>query len=186
MMGPTATAESADAALVSRSLREPEVFAEIFDRHAPALHRFASRRLGDEAADDVVSETFLTAFQHRRRYNAEYDSARPWLYGIATNVIRRRRRTELSHYQATMLDGARPAPARLVEDGVTTLAVNRPLVSAIAGLKAGDRDVLLLVAWAEFTYEETARALSIPVGTVRSRLNRARTQVREALEANHG
>ncbi|MFD1535703.1 RNA polymerase sigma factor [Nonomuraea guangzhouensis] len=171
---------------MSRSLLEPEVFAEIFDRYAPALHRFASRRLGDEAADDVVSETFLTAFQHRRRYNSGYGDARPWLYGIATNVIRHRRRTELSHYQATMLDGARPTSAGLVEDGVTTLAVNRPLVSAIAGLKPGDRDVLLLVAWAEFTYEETARALSIPVGTVRSRLNRARTQVRTALEANHG
>ncbi|MFI6904438.1 RNA polymerase sigma factor [Nonomuraea sp. NPDC050394] len=186
MEGSTATADSADANLISRSLREPDAFGEIFDRYAPALHRFAARRLGDEAADDVVSETFLNAFQHRRRYNAEYGTARPWLYGIATNVIRRRRRTEVSHYQASLRDGARPLPAGLVEDGVTTLAVNRPLVSAIAGLKAGDRDVLLLVAWAEFTYEETAAALSIPVGTVRSRLNRARTQVREALEAGHG
>ncbi len=78
--------------------------------------------------------------------------------------------------------GAYPAEEGLVEENVATLAVNRPLVAALAGLRAGDRDVLLLVAWAELTYEEVARALGIPVGTVRSRLNRARSKVRTQLE----
>ncbi|GAA2362299.1 RNA polymerase sigma factor [Nonomuraea africana] len=184
MSQPAATTEVADAELIRRSWQEPEAFAAVFDRHAPQLHRYAARRLGPDAAEDVVSETFLAAFQHRRRYDPEYANARPWLYGIASNVIGKRRRDELSRYRAYVRGGVDPAEITggLVEDSVSTLTVNRPLVAALAGLKAGDRDVLLLVAWVGLSYEEVARALDIPVGTVRSRLNRARKKARQALE----
>lgn len=175
--------EAGDAALIRRSLSEPEVFAVLFDRYAPLLHRYAARRLGPDAAEDVVSETFLAAFRDRERYDLGHADARPWLYGIASNVIGKRRRGELARYRAYARSGVHPAELSggLVEDGVTTLAVNRPLVAALAALRPGDRDVLLLVAWVELTYEEVAQALGIPVGTVRSRLNRARRKVRQAL-----
>ncbi|MFC7591462.1 RNA polymerase sigma factor [Nonomuraea antimicrobica] len=183
MVGP-AVAEATDADLIRRSVREPETFATVFDRHAPALHRYAARRLGPDSAEDVVSETFLAAFEHRRRYRLGQADARPWLYGIASNVIGKRRRREVARYRAYVRGGVDPAEITggPVEDGVGTLAVNGPLVAALAGLRAGDRDTLLLVAWAELTYEETAEALKVPVGTVRSRLNRARRKVRQALE----
>jgi RNA polymerase sigma-70 factor (ECF subfamily) len=184
---PASDERLADTALIQLSLEEPEFFAGVFDRYAPLLYRYAARRLGPDAAEDVVSETFLAAFQHRHRYDADRGDARPWLYGIASNVIGKRRRAEITRYQAYVRSGIHPAQVAggFVEDGVTTLAVNLPLVAALAALHARDRDVLLLVAWAELTYEEVAQALDIPVGTVRSRLNRARRKVRHALDRSH-
>ncbi|TQS21825.1 RNA polymerase sigma factor [Microbispora sp. KK1-11] len=183
-MPESATAvDAADTTLIQRSLGEPEVFAVLFDRHAPSLHRYATRRLGPDHAEDVVSETFLAAFQSRHRYDVRHADARPWLYGIASNVIGKRRRSEITVYRAYVRSGVHPADVSggLVEDEVTTLAVNRPLAAALAALKPGDRHVLLLVAWADLTYEEVSRALGIPLGTVRSRLNRARRKIREEL-----
>ncbi|GAB3151125.1 RNA polymerase sigma factor [Microbispora hainanensis] len=183
-MAESATAvDAADMTLIQRSLREPEIFAVLFDRHAPSLHRYAVRRLGPDNAEDVVSETFLAAFQNRHRYDVRHADARPWLYGIASNVIGKRRRNEITLYRAYVRSGVHPADASggLVEDEVTTLAVNLPLAAALAALRPCDRHVLLLVAWADLTYEEVSRALGIPLGTVRSRLNRARRKIREAL-----
>ncbi|MEV2273721.1 RNA polymerase sigma factor [Nonomuraea africana] len=135
------------------------------------MHRYA--------ADDMVSETFLAAFEHRHRYQPGQADARPWLYGIASNEIRKRRRREVARYRAYARGGVGPAEVTggPVEDGVSTLAVNRPLVAALAGLRTGERDALLPVAWAGLTYEEVAEGLDVPVGTVRSRLNRARKKV---------
>ncbi|MEV0345898.1 RNA polymerase sigma factor [Nonomuraea sp. NPDC050680] len=176
--------EAEDATLIERSLNEPEIFAVLFDRHAPLLHRYVSRRLGPNEAEDVVADTFLAAFQRRGDYDPGRSDARPWLYGIASNVIGKRRRTETSLYRAYIRSGVHPgeiAPPQ-VEDGINTLAVNRPLARALLRLKRADRDVLLLVAWAELNYQEVADALGIPLGTVGSRLNRARIQIRQALK----
>ena len=173
-----------DAALIERSWHEPEAFAALYDRHAAPIHRFAGRRLGDQMADDVVGETFLAAFRRRKRYDLRRADARPWLYGIAANVIGKHRRAEVRMLRAFARTGADPVAAGhadLVDSRVCAAAVQRDLAAALAGLSAGDRDVLLLIAWADLSYEETAAALRIPVGTVRSRLNRARRKVREAL-----
>jgi RNA polymerase sigma factor (sigma-70 family) len=173
-----------DAALIERSWREPEAFAVLYDRHAAPIHRFAGRRLGDQMADDVVAETFLAAFRRRKRYDLHRADARPWLYGIAANVIGKHRRSEVRMLRAFARTGADPVAAGhadRVDSRVCAAAVQRDLAAALAGLPAGDRDVLLLIAWADLSYEETAAALGIPVGTVRSRLHRARRKVREAL-----
>jgi len=173
-----------DAALIERSWYEPEAFAALYDRHAVPIHRFAGRRLGDQMADDVVGETFLAAFRRRKRYDLRRADARPWLYGIAANVIGKHRRAEVRMLRAFARTGADPVAAGhadLVDSRVCAAAVQRDLAAALAGLSAGDRDVLLLIAWADLSYEETAAALGIPVGTVRSRLHRARRKVREAL-----
>ena len=80
-------AEPSDADVVRASLDEPADFAELWHRHAPDLHRFVTRRLGPSAADDVAAETFEIAFRNRHRFDLSRTSARPWLYGIAANLI---------------------------------------------------------------------------------------------------
>jgi RNA polymerase sigma-70 factor (ECF subfamily) len=148
------------------------------------VYRYAAQRLGAEVAEDLVGETFLVAFQRRDRFDPAYGDARPWLLGIATNLISRHRRTEAAHYRA-LLRSPREAPAEEHADRisarVSAAAVRPVLAEALSALAAGDRDVLLLVGWAELSYDQTALALKIPVGTVRSRLNRARRKVRAAL-----
>ena len=173
-----------DAAVIEQSWHEPEAFAELYDRHAAPIHRYVSRRLGDEAADDIVAETFLAAFRRRHRYDLSRSDARPWLYGIAANVIGKHRRAEVRMLRAfarTGIDPAAQGHAEWVDDRVSAATAQRELAAALAGLTPGDRDVLLLIAWADLSYAEVAVALEIPVGTVRSRLNRARKQAREAL-----
>jgi RNA polymerase sigma factor (sigma-70 family) len=177
---------AADAELIERSWQEPEQFAVLFDRHAPVIHRYAARRVGAEAADDLVADTFLTAFRKRRRYDLTHSDARPWLYGIATNLVGQHRRDELRQYRiqrAALADLDAPGHAEQVAASVTAHAMRGDLMAALAGLPSGERDVLVLVAWEQLSYDETARALGIPLGTVRSRLNRARIKLREALAA---
>ncbi|NUT38530.1 MAG: RNA polymerase sigma factor [Thermoactinospora sp.] len=182
--GLTVDVSLADAELIRRSRRDPAHFAALFDRHAPALHRYVTRRLGEHLADDVVAETFLAAFRRRAKYDVAYPDARPWLYGIAANLIGRHRRTEVRFYLAlarTGVDEVAESYADRVEARVTASAAQRDLAGALAVLSPEDREVLLLIAWADLSYEETAAALGIPVGTVRSRLHRARRKTREAL-----
>jgi len=173
-----------DAQVVAQSLEQPELFALLYDRYAPDIHRYVTRRLGDGAADDVTADTFLTAFRIRSRYDLTRTNARPWLYGIAGNLIGKQRRTEVRALKALARTGHDPVAASWVEDTESRLDAQGPLAGALAALPAGDRHVLLLVAWAELTYQEVAEALGIPVGTVRSRLNRARRKVRTALGAD--
>jgi RNA polymerase sigma-70 factor (ECF subfamily) len=182
----TAAEEGDDAGVIEASLRDPERFAVIFARHAPHIHRYLARRLGREIAEDLVADTFVAAFRQRQRYDVSRRDARPWLYGIATNLIGQRRRDEAREYRLRQAVVAQPdveCHADRVAADVTAQAMRRELNEALAGLSAGDRDVLLLVAWEELTYDQVAAALMIPVGTVRSRLNRARRNVREALGA---
>ncbi|WP_051467863.1 RNA polymerase sigma factor [Actinomadura oligospora] len=173
-----------DAALIGRSLDEPEWFAVLFDRHGARIHDYAARRLGVQAAEDLTAEVFYTAFRRRAAYDREYTNARPWLYGIASRLIARHRRSEERYLRALRRTGVDPLPAPEDEAVVERVAAQaeRRLAGAVAKLNPGDRDVLLLVAWGDLTYEEVASALEVPLGTVRSRLFRARRKVRAALE----
>jgi RNA polymerase sigma factor (sigma-70 family) len=176
--------EADDAAVIERSLREPERFGAIFDRHAAQIQRYLCRRLNREIADDLLAETFLAAFHGRDRYDLRRRDARPWLYGIATNLAGRHRRTDLREYRLRQAIGPEPAQlchAEQVATDVTAQALRTLLIGALLELSDGDRDVLLLIAWEQLSYEEVAAALEIPVGTVRSRLHRARRQVRTTL-----
>ena len=173
-----------DATVIQESWRDPERFAVLFDRHAPSIQRYLARRVGPETADDLLAETFLAAFGKRHGYDPGFPDARPWLYGFATNLIAQHKREEARRYR--YLQAAGPAPdlpdiTERVLATVTAHSMRSRLVSALARLSAGDRDVLLLIAWEQLSYEEVARALAIPVGTVRSRLHRARTQLRGPL-----
>ena len=174
-----------DAELIEASLRVPEKFALIFDRHAPHIERYLARRLGQQVADDLLAEAFLVAFSKRERHDPSRPNARPWLYGIATNLVGQHRREEVRRHRPPSAGPPVDDHADQVAADVTAQAMRSILTGALAALSAQDRDVLLLVAWEQLSYLEVAEALTIPVGTVRSRLNRARRKVREALGTNN-
>jgi RNA polymerase sigma factor (sigma-70 family) len=179
--------EEADAEVIGRSLGHPEAFAVIFDRHAASVGRYLARRVGREAAQDLVAETFLAAFKGRAGYDRARPEARPWLFGIATRLLARYWRAEQRRLEVLAVVPAEPpnpGHEERVTAELTARQMRQPLVAALAALPAGDRDALLLVAWAQLTYAEIAAALEIPVGTVRSRLNRARRLVRARIGEN--
>lgn len=161
--------------MIQRSLHEPDAFAVIFDRHFQAVHRYLARRAGSGPADDLASSTFTLAFERRQRFRGEATSARPWLFGIATNLLRNQRRAER---RALMALGSLTPPE---SSGLGEPSDLARLGRLLAGLNRQQRDVLLLYAWEDLTYEEIGQALGIPVGTVRSRLARARSRLRSIL-----
>ncbi|WP_433248252.1 RNA polymerase sigma factor [Streptosporangium sp. CA-135522] len=183
-MSEPSRAEVDDASFIERSRCDPEVFAEVFRRHAPDITRYVTRRLGDDAADDVVAETFLAAFRQRDGYDLSRRNARPWLYGIATNLMRRHLRTEVRQLRLVERTGVDPVTASFTErsdERLSAEASRRSLAGALAALPKGHRDALLLVAWGGLSYSETAEALGVRLGTVQSRVNRARKKLRKEL-----
>jgi RNA polymerase sigma-70 factor (ECF subfamily) len=190
---------ASDAELIERSLREPDCFGVIFDRHAGEILRYAHARLGPDLADDVTGETFLAAFGRRDRYDRTRPDARPWLYGIAVRQIGRHRRAEARYRRMLRSVPAEPLAADIGDrcaERATADRLRPRLVAVLSGLPRRDRELLLLVAWAGLSYEESAHALGITVSAVRSRLNRIRARTRKALgganpanfgqEASHG
>ena len=167
--------EPSDAEVICVSLSKPEAFRALFERHFDAILGYLVRRSGADAGSDLASEVFVRAFASRSRYDLTRADARPWLYGIAANLLYKQRREETRQLRAYARRGVDPIWA-------DAPALPDPAVAgALAAIKAGDREVLLLFAWADLEYEQIAEALSIPVGTVRSRLNRARRHLRAAL-----
>ena len=131
-----------------------------------------------------MTEVFVVAFAQRQRYDLARDCARPWLYGIATNLAGSHRRQEQRRYRALARVDARlvsPSDEDVIADRVSASAAGPALAGALAALDRGDRDVLLLVALADLSYAEVAESLGIPYGTVCSRLSRARRRLREVL-----
>ena len=176
-----------DAQIISMSNADPDRFGEIFDRHFPTIHRYLHRRVGRELANDLASETFSVAFRSRSRFDAGRDDAAPWLYGIAANLLRDHHRSErrrLLAYARTGVDPILDGGFDAVDARLDADAEGPAVARALARLTPGDRETLLLYAWADLTYREIAEALTIPIGTVRSRLSRARRQVHEILAAS--
>jgi RNA polymerase sigma factor (sigma-70 family) len=173
-----------DAELITASLRDPERFAGVFDHHYAAIAGFLRRRVERSLADELAAETFLRAFDGRAGYDVSRADARPWLFGIATRVLSRHRRSEERRLRAFERAGRLVGDERgfdEVDARLDAAAASPVLAAALGSLGAADREVLLLYAWADLSYEEIAVALEIPVGTVRSRLHRARDGVRQRL-----
>lgn len=172
-----------DAAVIAASLDDPEAFGALFDRHATVVFRYLVRRVGVDEADGLLGEVFRIAFEKRATYDSARPNARPWLYGIATNLLARHRRREARRFHAMARVLAQsPSAADATEAVVDALDAQDlwPRVAQVLGaLPAPERDALVLYVWEELSYEEIAAALDIPVGTVRSRLNRARLTLRE-------
>jgi RNA polymerase sigma-70 factor (ECF subfamily) len=172
-----------DAELIAASLDAPERFGAVFDRHATTLFRYLVRRVGPDDADSLLGELFAVAFERRASYDLTRPLARPWLYGIATNLLAKHRRREARRIEATArLIASAPPPADVGEEVASHVDAEElwpRVASAIAGLPDAERDTLVLYAWEELSYDQVASALEVPVGTVRSRLARARQRLRE-------
>ncbi|MGW1511017.1 RNA polymerase sigma factor [Streptomyces sp. NPDC002394] len=165
---------------------DPEAFRELFRDHAPLVHRHAVRVSGDRGlAEDVVSLTFLEAWRLRERLLDHEAGPRPWLMGIAVNVLRNTRRAARRHQAAlARLPARHPVPdfaeelAGRLADAEQLAAVQR----ALKKLRRSEREVFTLCVWSDLGYAEAAAALGVPVGTVRSRLSRARARLRGLAE----
>jgi RNA polymerase sigma factor (sigma-70 family) len=150
-----------------------EAFEELFERQFDSVYGYLARRVGPELGRELASETFTRAFAARKRYDPTRGEVRAWLFGIANNLLRRHYRDEERRLRALARLEARHQAAPPEEPR---------LADALATLPRDERDVLLLFAWADLGYAEIATVLEVPVGTVRSRLHRARAHVRAALE----
>ena len=177
-----------DEALIAASVAEPARFGELFDRHADDIYRFVVRRLGPDVAADLVADVFLIAFWRRARFDPARALARTWLYGIAVNVIRGHRRAETRRLRAparaphaSTVTGGEPFEER-VAGRVSAQRLRPDLARALGRLSAGERDLLLLVAWGDLSFDQAAAALGIPAGTARSRLPRLRVKLRKHLD----
>ncbi|GAA3241695.1 RNA polymerase sigma factor [Actinocorallia longicatena] len=183
--GAVNTGRETDASLAAAVREDPDRFTDVYDRYFDVVHGYIAGRLDTQAADDLAAETFTLAFLHRDRFDPALGALRPWLLGIATNIIARHRRAEARRYRAL----ARSAGPD-VQDGhesrvvasVAAKDLQPRLAGALAALSAKERDVVLLMALGELSHEEIGQALGIPYGTVGSRLNRARGKLRAALE----
>ncbi|GAA3828414.1 RNA polymerase sigma factor [Sphaerisporangium flaviroseum] len=171
------------------SIIDPERFGAVFDDHYEEIRRYIGRRLDLDTAEDLAADTFLIAFRRRARFDSSRGGVRPWLYGIATNLIGRHRRAELRRYRALAKIGPPPDgddhDQRVVDRIVAGVTVGR-LSGALARLSPGERDVVLLIAYGGLGYEEVAQALGVANGTVASRLSRARTKLRDSLGVEVG
>lgn len=169
-----------DGGAITASLADPQAFALLFDRHFDAVHAYAQRRVGPDLADEIAAETFTRAFDRRAGYDVRHPDARPWLLGITANLLRRHWRTEKRRL-AALARAARGERAARVPTGIAG-----ELVAALEALSTVEREALLLLAWADLSYDEIAIALGVPIGTVRSRIARARGRLREQLGIEAG
>ena len=173
--------------MISPSHTGPRTFSALFDRHHAAIAGFLRRRAPSPLGEELAAETFLVAFAARERYDLVRADARPWLYGIAANLLRRHQRAEERRLRAYGRAATRTADTGAfdgVDARLDAAASTQALATALSVLGPGERDALLLYAWAELSYEQIAEALGVPVGTVRSRLHRARGVLRELLAPN--
>jgi RNA polymerase sigma factor (sigma-70 family) len=162
---------------------DPVAYGRLFDAFAGAVHRYALRSSGDRsAAEDVVSLTFLEAWRLRDRLHPDGDSVLPWLLGIATNVLRNTSRAARRHRAAIARIPPPPPQPDFADDLVDRLHDAGRLAEArraLDALRPKEREVVLLCVWSGLDYAAAAEALGVPVGTVRSRLSRARQALRE-------
>jgi RNA polymerase sigma factor (sigma-70 family) len=170
-----------DATAIAESLTDPARFEVVFHRHYDAVRRYLQHRCGLDAGEELAAQTFLVAFDRRSRFDGRSPSAKPWLLGIATNVLRHHRRAERTRLKAYARVPPDAAQSDMDEDALAAAMAAPALASALAGLNHRERDVILLMAVGQLSYEEIAVALGIPVGTVRSRIHRARATLRERL-----
>ena len=171
-----------DADAIAASADDPAAFAAVFDRHATTLYRYFLRRVGANDADELTGELFRIAFERRASYDTTRANARPWLYGIATNLVARYRRSAARRDHAVARLASHQSadePTERVTDSMAAAQLLPEVRAAIADLPEGERDAIVLFAWEHLGYDDIAAALDVPVGTVRSRISRARGRLRE-------
>lgn len=174
-----------DRALWRRaSAGEAEAFGELYERHVNAIYNYCFRRCADwAAAEDLTANVFLEAWRKRRRvaFDRE-DAVLPWLYGVAGNVVRNHSRSHRRLVRFVRILAAGQPSSEDPSDRVAEEQEMRRILEEVGRLPRREQDVLTLCVFADLTYEQAAVALGIPIGTVRSRLARARNRVGELYE----
>ncbi len=181
--------DRSDAELIEASLANPEEFGALFHRHYPAIYRYLVRVAGAWEGNDLAADVFEQAFRSRRGYDLTQHTALPWLYGIASHVAsahhrKQGRRNRLRPFNRGTLEAANPSEETVpgfeddVAHRVDADSAHAELRRILARLRPEERDVVALYVVADLSYPEVGEALGIPVGTVRSRLSRARSRLR--------
>lgn len=171
-----------DSQAIVASLLDPHAFAVIFERHFDSIHGYLRRRFDDELANDLTAQTFFVAFDRRSRFDRERADSLPWLFGIATNLAHSHHRRELAELRA--IAATTPELGVWIEGVESRVDAERMrglLAESLASLPAEEADVVCLLVWGEMNQAEIAQALAIPLGTVKSRLSRARGRLQLAL-----
>jgi RNA polymerase sigma factor (sigma-70 family) len=159
-------------------------FEALYTAQVGRIYGFLARRVGATLAEDLTAQTFAEAWAGRDRYDPAQGGAVGWVFGIATNLLRRQHRREKSQLRAFARLGVDPTDAfdeASVVDRVMVRDGWKQVAAVLAGLSDVDRDILTLAGWAKLSYDDIAAALELPVGTVKSRLSRARTQLARRL-----
>jgi RNA polymerase sigma-70 factor (ECF subfamily) len=162
---------------------ERDAFARVYEDHFDAIYGYLCRRVGRVEGEDLTAQTFTLALRDHEQFDDARGTLRAWLFGIAANVLRGHQRSEERRLRMLARTGVDPLVGEdeQVEDRLDAALATRALAEVLAGLSAGDREVLLLNAWAGLSSEEIGHALDIPAGTARSRLNRSRRKLQDAL-----
>lgn len=169
-----------DAALWAAAASDPQAFGDLYERYARAVFAFCARQTGDlSLAEDLTSIVFLEAWRKRRSITIDERGALPWLLGTAHNVMRNQRRSTWRWRAALrrLASSTQLASSGIEEDVIAHVDAQRRLSMALRsvdGLPIEQREALNLVAWSGLSYAEAAQALGVPIGTVRSRIARAR------------
>jgi RNA polymerase sigma factor (sigma-70 family) len=179
------TDPTTDAALITASKTTPECFGLIFDRYFDEIRAFVWRRLGPAHAEDVAAEAFARAFSQRGRFDTRYESARPWLFGIASNLIKMHARAESRYLHALARSSEVPSGDFTADADAraSASATRAALLTSVSKLGHKDREVLLMHAWADLNSKEIGIALGMPDATVRTRLARGRKKLTARLGA---
>ena len=171
-----------DIEVIKASINKPEAFGVIFDRHFPVVFGFLARRLGEDVASDLAAEVFTVAFKHRHRFRPDRSTAGPWLIGIAANLVLKHGRSERRRLRAFAREHGQRVlvaePYEAVDERLAASEEHQRVMNGLADLRDVDRAVVLLLAWEGMSYEAAAEVLQVPLGTVKSRMNRARRSLR--------
>ncbi|GAA2444159.1 sigma-70 family RNA polymerase sigma factor [Actinomadura vinacea] len=174
----------ADAELWGRARDgDEQAFGKLFDRYSRTVYNYCFRRTADwSAAEDLTSVVFLETWRRRAHVRLSADSLLPWLYRVATNVLHNHRRSLRRHRAALERVRALPAAPNDAVSAAARLEAEhemREILASIRKLSRSDQEVLALCVWEGLGYAEAATALGVPVGTVRSRLARARKRLKQ-------
>lgn len=161
---------------------DADAFGSLYERYANAIYNYCLRRVGNRAlAEDLTSIVFLEVLRKRR---AAIDArlGKAWLYGVATNVLRNTKRSQRRHASALARLSLEERVHDFADDTLARLDSERALSHVVLGLNKlpkHERETFALCVLADLSYEETAAALGVPVGTIRSRMSRARSRLRQ-------
>lgn len=176
-----------DAVIIRNSITDPNAFEDIFHRHYKTIYNYFSRRVENEVIEELASSVFVKAFEIRNKFDTTKENSLPWLYGISSNILNTSRRTknryqvrEKRAFEFYKQDAISNDQSLLIEDK----KLNESISGALENLKKADLEVVLLFIWEQLTYQEIASTLEIPIGTVKSRINRAKNILEKNLSIN--